>query len=351
MISNHHQSNTNSKRGAALLLVLWIIGLVSMIVVSFVWDAHLEGKVVSFSRKRLKADALANSGMKVATMLLTRSAKVTGNETEEETEGDKWYEPSLKLSRGESVTIEVPLGEGSVRIDIEPEDVWRNVNKLTQEDWERMFLYIGLPEDYWEELIACFYDWTDEDSNVRQDGAETDDYYAELDPPYRAANADLQNVRELLLIKGFSEPILTGGVLNPEDPPASQIILTNGIERLLSTFGDGKVNVNAIGPNDIGVLYTLPGVDDLAAGAILDPKGSFEGDPEEEDYTYKSVQDFMNRVGDYLEDDTIRNFITTSSKYYKITSVGQIDRVTRRIWADVYTDGKLIRFLRHREEP
>ena len=52
--------------GSALIMVLWVIAMMSLLVVSFAFDAHLEGRIVSYARKRRKAEALAFSGMRVA---------------------------------------------------------------------------------------------------------------------------------------------------------------------------------------------------------------------------------------------------------------------------------------------
>lgn len=347
------------RRGSALLLVLWVIGLLAMIVVSFAFDAHLEGKIVSYSRKRLRAEALAQSGMEVAKMLLDKQKTTSADVDDETKEKDEWYEPALALSRGRSATVNLTLGEGTIRLDIEPEEVWRNINKLTEEDWERIFYAIGLPEEFWPELIDSYFDWTDPDDMPRDDGAETDDYYATLDPPYVAANGPFDTVRELLLVKGFNEAILSGGVFNPDAPKESRIVISNGVERLLTTYGDGKVNVNAVRQDNIAVLLTLPGVTDIvAANAILEEREQLstgavttQHDLDEEDTSYKSVGDFMSRVGDLLDDDEIRNHITTKSSYFRITSVGQVGRTTRRIWAVVYADDKDWRILRWREEP
>ena len=71
----------------------------------------------------------------------------------------------------------------------------------------------------------------------------------------------------------------------------------------------------------------------------------------DDDTSYRSVEDFMARVGNELDDPAIRNFVTTKSEVFRITSVGMIDRVTRRIWAVVYTNGRIWRILRWREEP
>ena len=341
------------RRGSALILVLWVIGMLSMLVLTFAFDAHLEGKVVSAARKRRKAESLALSGMQIARMLLDKQLTVSGNESEETVEEDRWHRSALALKRGGSITLEEPLGEGVIRLDIEPEQVWRNINKLVAEDWERMFQVIGLPEDYWPELIDSYFDWLDPDSTPRQDGAETTDYYETLEPPYQARNAPFDTVRELLLVKGFKEAILSGGVLNPEEPKAHQIVLTNGVQHLLTTYGDGKVNVNAVRSWNRDVLMTLPGVTELGANAILEERerSAYEGAGDyEDDGSYRSVEDFMTRVGDLLEDAAVRNFITTKSEYFRITAVGQVGRVTRRIWAIVYANGTIWRVLRWREE-
>ena len=341
-------------RGSALILVLWVLGILSMLVVSFAFDAHLEGKVISFARKRRKAEALAFSGMQAARMLLDKQLSVSGNESEETKAEDRWYSHALTLRRGGSITLVEPLGEGTIRLDIEPEQVWRNINKLNEEDWERIFQAIGLPEDYWPELIDSYFDWIDPDSIPRQDGAESSDYYETLDPPYQARNAPFDTIRELLLVKGFKEAILSGGVLNPEEPKERQITITNGVQNLLTVFGDGKVNVNAVRQDNLTVLMTLPGVTELGARAIIEERETptYAGaGTMDDDTSYRSVQDFMTRVGDELDDPAIRNFVTTRSEVFRITSVGMIDRVTRRIWAVVYTNGRIWRVLRWREEP
>lgn len=349
-------SRVNSRRagGSALILVLWVIAMLSLLVVSFAFDAFLEGKVVSFARKRRKAEALALSGMQIARMLLDKQLSVSGSESDDTAADDRWHAPALALKRGGSITVEEPLGEGRIRLDIEPEQVWRNLNKLVEEDWERIFQVIGLPEDFWPELIDSYFDWIDPDSIPRQDGAESADYYEGLDPPYQARNAPFDTVRELRLVKGFKEAILSGGILNPEDPVERHIVITNGIQHLLTTFGDGTVNVNAVRRDNRDVLMTLPGVTELGADAIIEERerSTYDGAGDyAEDGAFRSVDEFMLRVGNLLDDSTIRSFVTTRSEVFRITSVGQVDRVTRRIWAVVFFNGNVWRVLRWREEP
>ncbi|MEM9295450.1 MAG: hypothetical protein AAGA57_06585 [Planctomycetota bacterium] len=71
-------------------------------------------------------------------------------------------------------------------------------------------------------LAAAVADWRDPDEDLTEGGAESD-YYLAQDPPYRAKNADLETVSELLLIRGFDRQILYGedrnrnGVLDPNE--------------------------------------------------------------------------------------------------------------------------------------
>jgi general secretion pathway protein K len=338
-----------SRRGSGLIVAIWTIALLSILVISFAFDAHLETQVLSVTRKRHQAEYLAMSGITIAEMLMDKQATVSGGEAPEAVADDRWYQPALLLKQGKPVAgLVEKLGEGYIRLDIEPEPGRRNVNKLTDEDWERILQVGGVPEELWPTLIDSFNDWVDKDTLPRQNGAETEDYYTTLPAPYRARNGPVDTVRELLLVKGFNETILSGGVLNPDEPPARRKVLS-GVQDMLTTYGDGKVNVNAAG---LRVLMTLPGVDDLVAHAILEERERqvSEGANGIPDTGFKSVADFMARIPGM--DPAVANLVGTQSSVFRVTAVGQVGRVTRRIWAIVEWDPRLkkLKIQQWREE-
>ena len=333
-------------RGSALMVALWTITLLSMLVVSFAFDAHLEGKAALSARNRREAEAIALSGIPVAEMLLDKQRDVEVDANPDDVADDRWYAPAVGLKTGRGFSgLTVDIGNGTLVLDIEPEPGRRNVNKLSDDDWERILAVAGVPEEYYPELIDSFQDWIDSDEVPRGDGAETADYYEELDPPYCARNAPVDTVRELLLVKGFSEAILSGGVLNPDDPPESQIAVS-GIQDMLTTYGDGKVNVNAAGSR---VLQTLPDVDELVAGAIIEERERGLSEEDTDDTSFTDVADLRYRIPDLPPE--IDSLVTMRSDIYRLTAVGQVGRVTRRIWAIVQHDGQRMRILRWREEP
>ena len=362
------------REGSALIMALFVIVVLAMLVGSFGFEAHLEAKYASYAKNRIKASQLAESGMVIAEMLMgkqggssgsgtaTASATTTGmtktsvSQTEDE---DRWADAAERLKLGQSIYgLVEPVGEGFVILDIVPEPGRLNINLLTKEDWEKLLGNIGLPEEYWDDIIDPILDWMDEDSVANPKGAETEDYYSLLDPPYEAKNGVFDTVRELLLVKNFSEPILTGGLFDPatlDDKTSSRSstrfsrfsetndIQIAGIEQMLTTYGDGKINIQSA-PYD--VLRTLPDVDDILARAIMEEREAIEDD---EPNPFSSVEDLFSRIDGLNEE--IRNKVTVTSQYYRITSTGRVGKVERQIWCIAYYDGSKLRNLRWCEEP
>ncbi len=330
-------------RASALIVVLWVVGLLSILVTSMAFDAHVEARLTAYSRRRLQAYYLAKSGLEVAESLMY-SATEHGDEAAPIDAIEGFESAVERLSDGLAVNgMTVELGTGQLRIWIEPEPSRRNVNLLNERDWERILEMAGVPEGQWPVLIDSFLDWLDPDDVPRFDGAETDDYYARLDPPYRAKNGPLDTVEELLLIRGFSPAILWGGEHEVEfgEPVAVQ-----GIADLLTTYGDGKVNINAASAR---VLRTLDGVDEIAAGAIIEEREGFlRDDGTQESTPFISGQDMLRRIPGL--NPGIAQQLTTDSQIFRITSIGTVGGVSRRLWGIVEYRNKTLTVLRWREE-
>jgi len=308
------------KRGSALIIVLWVIALLSVLIGGFAFDMHVESKIVSYLRKRLKAEYLAKAGLEYAQVLFIHSQEVKGKGDTDELKSKYWYDAAKKLHQGLAVHLTEKLGEGTFVLDIIPEQALRNINALNEPDWESVFTVGGIPIDKWNELIDCLNDWRDPDDEPSADGAETDDYYAKLDPPYKARGhggssaktskgttsnnwANLDTVDELLLIKGWSYAILHGGFIDEGD---TNSIYITGIVDLLTTSPEAgdKVNINAA---ELRVLMTLPGLsrdstDTALATAIIAERtkggknSSTGSDKIDEDYSFKDVNDLFSRV-------------------------------------------------------
>jgi type II secretory pathway component PulK len=360
------------KRGSALIIVLWVVALLSVLIGGFAYEMHVEAKIVSFLRKKLKSEYLAKAGIEYAQALLSHSAEVKGKGDTTEMKDKYWYASAKRLRQGYAITgLTEALGEGSFSLDILPEPALRNINALKDDDWERIFKVSGVPEELWPELIDCFNDWRDPDDQPNLDGAETDDYYSRLNPPYKARGhssqtpisrtvtptptrsavpagtttpagtlANLDTIEELLLIKGFTPAILYGGYTEEGDTNSPVI---TGIADLLTAIPETgeQVNINAAGKR---VLMTLPGIDDTLADAIIAEReqGGREGltgaSEMSEDYFFTDVNNLFGRVPDLArltpeEQQRLRALVGTASTVLRIRSTGRNHGVEYRITA------------------
>lgn len=344
---------TRRRSGSALIVTLWVIGLLSILIGSFAFDAQVEARITSYYRKRTKAEALAQSGVTVAEMLMAKSAEM-GEEDEPE-DDDRWFDAARALKDGALMGWKEPLGEGTITLDIVPEPARRNINNLDlarntnipelEKHLERILEVGDITWEMWPDYIDPFIDWIDKNDEPRNSSeAAESDYYESLPEPYSAKNGPLDTVEELLLVRNFDRIVLYGGVIETgfegEEP-----IRISGIEDLLTTYGDGKVNVNAASAR---VLRTLPDIDETIAQEIIDQREGLldenagaSGDP------FKNPTDFVQRMG---LPESLKKFITTDSKIYRVTSTGTVYGVRREIWCIVNFNGKKLRVLRWREE-
>ncbi len=326
-------------KGSALIIVLWVVALSSVLIGGFAFDMHLESRVISFLRKKLKAEYLAKAGIEQAIALVMRSASVTGANDSDITKAKSWYSTAKRLREGYSIIgLSHPLGEGTVVIDIIPEPALRNVNSLKDEDWERILKVGGVPEELWSGLIDSFNDWRDGDDQPNLDGAETDDYYARLSPPYKARGrkgkpANLDTLDELLLIKGFTRPVLYGGYMEEGETNG---VYVSGIVDMLTALPEAgvQVNVNAASKR---VLMTLPGIDEIKAEAIIEEReGLTPGGQIGEDHFYTDSNNFFSRLPELntlMPEDMayLKSLVNTLSSVLRINSVGQVKGVEHKI--------------------
>lgn len=354
------------KRGSALIAALWTICLLSMLVMAFAYDANLEAKLRVYTRSKRQSEYLIRSAFPIVEHVLNKSAKVTGDETNDQVEEDRWILPAISVKRGEIARIDEPLGAGEIHIEIIPVPGRININAMAGANadavWEQIFAVHGIPQDLWASLIDCFNDWVDNDSSASKDGAE-DDYYLSLDPPYRAKNGLLDTVGELGLVKGFTSAILYGGCLNPEAPPAKQIIV-KGIANLFTVYGENTISVN-VNAASKDVLLAIPGMDEALADAIIAEREGYGASGTSrtnqqrerttstaaavEDYSFKSSSDVSARVPG-IQSESLAYF-GYSSSIYRLIIEGRVGMISRRVEAIVATKDEELRFLRYREDP
>jgi general secretion pathway protein K len=127
-----------------------------------------------------------------------------------------------------------------------------------------------------------------------------------------------------VLIKGFTPSIVYGG---PGEDPDDDPYL--GIASWLTTWGDGKVNVNTASRE---VLMTIPGLEDYDVDAILEGRLGEDGEAGTKDDGFKTVDEVMAKMG--LSDGTVAEKLTTTEhRFVRVISIGESQGVRSGVWA------------------
>lgn len=296
----------NKKKGAALIVALFVVIVLSLIVGSFAFEVHLESTLVSHKRKKWKAEMLALSGLEYGRAILDKQAQAKQLEIEDMDEDkDGFMQAALFTQRGLSTssTIEFEDG-GKFTVTIKSAEAGRNINLLTRQQWLEILEMANVPSTEWDTMIDCLEDWIDESDEHRLDGAESDDPFYE-EAGYPVKNGPLDSVEELLLIKNWGPDILYG---KPADDESDEIF---GIYDILTVWGDGKVNLNTASED---LLLSFAEYEDWELESVFEARKG-------EDMEDGTLDDGIRSLNDVGAD---ANKFKLQSTFVKVTSVGDI---------------------------
>jgi len=308
---NRQSKIANRKSGAALIVVLWVLTVLAFIISAFAFEMHMESRIISMQRKRIKADHLARAGVEFAKCVLFYEEEDPLASEEDIIYEDPFLSGSAKIKGGVPSTFSQKLGDGTFTVRFDFEKGRRNIKKMAREDWDELLDQSGVPNTIWDELFACLQDWQDENDLHRLNGAESDDpFYRERG--YECKNAPLDTVDELLLIKGWTKEILYGTPAEAQtDSPIS------GMAKQLTTWGDGKINPNSASRE---VLNSLNIPEDMIERLIEARRG-----PDGEENTADDGIDDLAELGLSGE------LFTLKPEYVKVHSTGEVGGLKSKI--------------------
>jgi general secretion pathway protein K len=195
----------SDERGIALLLTLLVLTLLVALILEFDAEARREYRDAAAFRDNFKATVLARAAVQAARGTLQQDLakdRKAGQFFDSST--DLWALPIRDYA----------IGDGLLTGQIEDERGKLNLNDLAAggdaiakkarvQRVKRLFELLQINPD----LVDAIVDWVDQDETPEPAGAESI-YYQTLRPSYRAANAPLQTLLELRLIKGMTPDIM-----------------------------------------------------------------------------------------------------------------------------------------------
>ncbi len=306
--------------GVAMIVVMWVIMVLSLLISGFAFRMHVETQVASFSRKELKAEMLARSGIEVARMQLILDEK-SPTDAGFDSLGQAW-------ATNEELYVNHELGDGKFNVIVTDEECKLPVNQLNRDEWKLLLEVLDVDPLDSDVIVDSVLDWIDENDLHHLNGAE-DDYYSELAPPYRAKDGPLDRVEELLLVRGITREMFEG-TPEQEDEPEHP-----GLKDLLTTTTSGQVNVNTASAQ---VLQALFGLDDSQVEVVLARRDGQDGVAgTDDDQPFRTPEDFFGLLGASGSKTAV--IATVSSTFFRVQSTGECGGVKRTINAVLHRQG------------
>lgn len=173
-------------RGAALLLVLWLLLLMAGLVAVFALAARTEALQGSALRNHVASRLAAEAGIELAALRLSAPDPAA-----------RWV-PDARANRFsfEGYEVEVRVQDEAAKVDLNAADA-RQLGAL--------MMALGIEETRARRLAGTLQDWRDPDDLVAIEGGAEDRDYAAAGYPYGAKDEPFTTVSELQQLLGMDE--------------------------------------------------------------------------------------------------------------------------------------------------
>lgn len=225
--------------GFAAISAILIAGTVASIGTVLAWQGTLATRQAENIAAARQARQLVHAAAMSAAVLIAQ------DDPRVDHRGEAWAR-SLPAMAIDGATISALLTDEQAKFNVNNLADSHGTSEVDLAAFRRLLARVGLPES----LADAVLDWIDTDGEVTDPQGAEDAYYAGREPPYRAANREIGEIGELLLVKGF-----TADRLRRLEP------------YLTALPGATRVNVNSASAELLAAL--LPGISLSTAQAIV----------------------------------------------------------------------------------
>ncbi|MDX9834593.1 MAG: type II secretion system minor pseudopilin GspK [Desulfobulbus sp.] len=235
-----------NQSGLALVLTLLFVSLLVAMTIQLMATIDRQSTGSAAQREQVRLDAMALGGLHLARAALMADQLANTFDSPH----DSWagFDPEKLQAQAGDIDLQVTVTDLSGRLQVNAlgsPGPTRNPGGSGQkapherEQYRQVWLrfltsgrFAVADEEQAEGLLDALADWVDPDSSERLQGAE-EGYYRSLGPPYGCRNGAVNQLGELLLVRGMTPLILFGDVER------------EGIAPYITVAGeDGKINLN-----------------------------------------------------------------------------------------------------------
>jgi general secretion pathway protein K len=348
-------------RGIALIIVMMVILVLAVLAGSFAYSMKVETKLARNTSYESEMEWLGRSGVERGKWLLSLpllspppESMYTGGTQPWAVENPGSTNELYATAKLKKIDMGVGIIDISI-IDLERKFSLTAVTEANSAVLERALALVGADSSDIPTIIDSYLDWVDPDNKTHLGGAENSDYLAMKPAPYYCKNGFVDDMHELLLLKGMNEQIFWGTkrvgeapdrrdargremrMKRPMSPDLAGLQASGSGVGLIDLFvpfhGAGAmVNINTASAE---VLQLIPGLPPDMAQAIARERNGPDGQAgTEDDLPYINVGEALQVAGaDPAMAGAMRNMLTVQSRVFEITVDAQIGNYKRRFVA------------------
>ncbi len=343
-------------RGVALIIVLLVVFALTVTAATFAYQMRVETRLATTTRSESELEWLGRSGVEYAKWILSLQQQVPGEQAYNGL-NQFWAggpgAPELADNPFDGLSLDgIPVGQGRISVRIVDEERKFNVNRANLQLLELALGFVGADAGDSSIIANSILDWIDRDDFPKIGGGAESDYYLGLDPPYLAKNGPVDDITELLKIKGVTPELFFGGGYSvsgfrgggrgfPTAAGASPGGGGSGLAGVFCALSTGQVNINTA---PVPVLTLALGGDEAAAREIV----RIRAGPDGQDGTYDDeparnpgeVAKLLGPVGGGASGTPLNVAWTTISSHFLVQVAAEFGNTRRRYIATIRRGGQ-----------
>jgi general secretion pathway protein K len=226
----------SSRRGSALLAVLWLSAVLAAIAFSLASTVRGEAERASTAVDTTRGYYLASGAIQRAILYVL------------------WGRNPVGISS-------FPTGEAIV--EVIPEAAKFNINTASPQDLFRLLENLGVSSERARTIAMAIVDWRSPSQSL----SPFDQHYLSLTSSFRGRHASFEEIEELLLVEGMTPDIYYGSYETvPDGAGTTRLVPRGGLNECVSVFGGSSgFDVNSAAP---AVLLSIGIPPDLVAEIV-----------------------------------------------------------------------------------
>ncbi|HEY2082215.1 MAG TPA: general secretion pathway protein GspK [Verrucomicrobiae bacterium] len=311
----------SSKRGIALIVVMMAVFVLSVLAGAFAYSMKVETKLALNSNNQADLEWIGRSGVEYARWILGQE-KCPYDSLNQKWAGGPGAACETNGPLAEVTLTDFHIGDGVFNLKITDLERKINVNTADEATLNQVMRVVGADANDSGAIVDSILDWVDRDDNARVNGAESD-YYNGLTPPYAAKNGPIDDVSELLLIKGIRDnpEIYSKDYANIQrfdrfGDPIPPVEYGAYLVDVFTPISTGRININTASST---VLQMIPGIDASIADQIIRVRSGPDGaDGTDDDTPFSSVGELASVGLPQSASPQLNHYCTTRSSTFEV---------------------------------